>query len=466
MHNKTRPPRTELPWIDQWLGPIKGSPLAKLSTAVRRLIVENEVRRRARKADDEVRFKVMVDVITANLAKVHFDGKPGLRNGSPGLRILTGHGTTWSHSRYDNPAIGIPFRFAVEVLSMEVGLIGWFSTHHGVRIASSIHPSEKFIAMMEEYGVTAAHLAKLSNSHHGHAAEEVVLLRQKDKGVGWMAGAGARAVMWERQWQIDYRDTKETMTLRSTVRGINSHIVKADITYLGPEPVPVNVRTLHRAFTTTDGTIRWDLGGRLFGGFWLTLPKVQRHWLRIEGEDIMSVDFKSTLLQLALVSQGYEPAKGDPYAIQGFSHVDRKVVKQAVSALLCAQSVNVWIEGMVDVAGEPAMHKFREALIHHHPGLKGTLGKGLGHRLMNTESRILIEALRLLAKQGIVALPLHDCVLIKRSKVAVGGTAMLSAAEAITGHRLPVTIEPPQPPPSPLPTSLPTEGGRMEEVAT
>ena len=88
------------------------------------------------------------------------------------------------------------------------------------------------------------------------------------------------------------------------------------------------------------------------------------------------------------------------------------------------------------------MAKFKDALIHHHPGLSGTLGKGLGHRLMNTESRILIEALRLLAKQGVVALPLHDCVMVKMSKAPTAGEAMLDAAESITGHRLPVTIPP------------------------
>ena len=126
---------------------------------------------------------------------------------------------------------------------------------------------------------------------------------------------------------------------------------------------------------------------------------------------------------MALVSQGYEPAKGDPYAIPGFEKVERGTIKRAVSALLCARSTGVHIEGIEDI------YKFKDALIHRHPGLQGTLGKGLGHRLMNTESRILIEALRLLAKQGIVALPLHDCVMVKMSKAPSAGEAMLNAAE-------------------------------------
>jgi len=437
-----------LPWIDQWLGPVKGSPLAKLSATVRRVIEENEVRRRTRKEDDEARFKTMVDVLSANLAKIHLEGREG-------LRILTGNTTVGCHSRYDNPAIGIPFRWAMEVLSMEAGLIGWFSSvKQGT--ASTIHPGEEFIAMLNAFGVTAAHLTKLTNSH-GHAAEEIVLLREKDKGVGWMAGV-RNALLWERRWEVEYRDTKETMAIRATVRQINAHLARAEITYTGPEPVAINIRALHRAFTTTDGIIRWDLGGRLFGGFWLNLPKRQRHHLRIEGEPVISVDFRATLLQLALVSQGYEPAKGDPYSLPGTDNVERGVIKRTVSALLCARSTAIQIEGIED------MSKFKDALTRHHPGLQGILGKGLGHRLMNTESRILIEALRLLAKQGVVALPLHDCVMVRRSKAPTAGEAMLDAAESITGHRLPVTITHPDPP-STLSTETDSLGERMMEVA-
>jgi hypothetical protein len=200
------------------------------------------------------------------------------------------------------------------------------------------------------------------------------------------------------------------------------------------------------------------LGGRLFGGFWINLDKALRHWLRIEGEPVISVDFRATMPQLALVSQGHAPVtKGDPYAIPGFEEVPRGVIKRTVSALLCARSTGIHIEGIED------MGKFKEALIHRHPGLLGTLGKGLGHRLMNTESRILIEALRLLAKQGVVALPLHDCVLVKMSKAPTAGDAMHRASEIITGHRLPVTIDHPLPP-LPSPTTIPIEG-RMMEVA-
>jgi hypothetical protein len=444
MQNKER-----LPWLDQWLVPVKGSPLAKLSAIVRRVIVENEVRHRARKADDETRFKIMVDVITANLAKNHLEGKEG-------LRILVGDKVMGSHSRYDNPAIGIPFKWAMEVLSSHAGLIGYFvSIWRGT--ASSIHPAQEFIDMMTDLGVTATHLSKLTNSQ-GHAAEEIVLLREKDKGVGWMAGQ--RATLWERRWAIDYRDTKETMAIRATVKDINARLARANITYTGPEPVAVNLRTLHRAFTTTDGVIRWDLGGRLFGGFWLNLPKTLRHWLRIEGEPVIAADFRATMPQLALVSQGYAPVtEGDPYAIPGFAEVERGVIKEAVSALLCARSTSPNVEGIEDIS------KFRTALIRRHPGSNGTLGKGLGHRIMNTESRILIEALRLLAKQGIVALPLHDCVMVKRSKAAIAGEATLDAAESITGHRLPVTIAHPPPPPTSISNDREIRGRWMEVAA-
>jgi hypothetical protein len=78
----------------------------------------------------------------------------------------------------------------------------------------------------------------------------------------------------------------------------------------------------------------------------------------------------------------YAPAQGDPYTIPGFTEVERGVIKRAVSALLCARSTGVHIEGIED------MSKFKEALIHRHPGLRGTLRLLMRPRPKRSPARI------------------------------------------------------------------------------
>jgi hypothetical protein len=62
---------------------------------------------------------------------------------------------------------------------------------------------------------------------------------------------------------------------------------------------------------------RFDLSGRLFGGFWQGLQRERRSGIRIDGEPVATLDYSSMFARLAYASKGVRPPAGDLYAIPG-----------------------------------------------------------------------------------------------------------------------------------------------------
>jgi hypothetical protein len=84
---------------------------------------------------------------------------------------------------------------------------------------------------------------------------------------------------------LDYADTA-----RRTPCGME----RASITFVddGAEPVDVHDRTLRRLFVILEGDPlgqRFDLSGRLFGGFWQGLQRQGRAGIRIDGDSVATV---------------------------------------------------------------------------------------------------------------------------------------------------------------------------------
>ena len=56
---------------------------------------------------------------------------------------------------------------------------------------------------------------------------------------------------------------------------------------------------------------RFDLSGRLFGGFWQGLKRARRAGIRIDGEPVATIDYSSMFARLAYASKGAEPPAGE-----------------------------------------------------------------------------------------------------------------------------------------------------------
>jgi hypothetical protein len=184
---------------------------------------------------------------------------------------------------------------------------------------------------------------------------------------------------------------------------------------------------------------RFDLSGRLFGGFWQGLQRDRRSGIRIDGEPVATLDYSSMFARLAYASKGVQPPMGDLYAMPGLEG-HRGAVKLGVNALLFDQHERrQWPKTEEPDQRLPSgwtLPRFRTALVERHPILGDCIGMGLSFQLMHTESEIMVRVLTVLASMGVTSLPLHDGIMVRRSHVTKGKEAM----EAVSrDYVLPVT---------------------------
>lgn len=248
---------------------------------------------------------------------------------------------------------------------------------------------------------------------------------------------------------IDYVDTPETNRYRAEMERINAYLAKANLRMEpdGGPPVAANIHHLRRHFNLPPDSTeqRFDLGGRLFGGWWQSLARNRRHAIRIDREPIADLDFASMFLRLAYLEAGITPPDGDLYAsVPGFSDPRwRSGIKKVVSAMLFRTSPLTKVPR--DLKGElpPRIsgRRLRSAILSAHPALAPVFETGIGLRLMFTESQILVAALLRLIDRRITALPMHDGIMVPRSKSGAASDAMRAASEEITGSALPITLK-------------------------
>lgn len=416
-------------WFDQWLV-IRGEGLRVILDMALRSIQHQEERRRVRKrrATDQRTLEAMVETVIANLARAVLT-----QPDAPSVAVALTKSKTLT--RYDRHI----FRQLRDVLTklQREGFLH-LTIPAGRGFTSTMSPHPWFLSKMRENRVTIADLGQ-------HPDEETIWLAKSEWGFGDQSGTFAK-----RRKLIDYTsDTRDSHHFREEMRTINRHLEAARIGMAAKydDPMPDLSRyALRRNFTLpTDASAkkpRFDLGGRLFGGWWQNLPKADRHMIRIDGEPIADLDFASMFPRLAFIAVGLEPPEGDIYAIPGLEGY-RGGVKALISALLFAEGERQRLPSEIKSQLPPGMTvaDVRKLVLQRHPSMAAILEKGLGLRLMFAESKIMVATLLDLNSQGITALAMHDGLMVARSRAEQARVAMQRAAKAVTGHALPVEVK-------------------------
>jgi hypothetical protein len=423
-------------WFNPWLC-AKGDGLKSL---VESFVVglqthekHTDARKRARRPNDIETLRRVVEVVVANLALACLDPP---ETGRIAISFRKGNG----RSRYDDPALS--------TLVIKDALTKWqeyeaVSMHIGSRQQrlSTIAPTQWFANRVADY--------KVSIDDFGTSEEEeIIILKRKNTSPeqGWSINNRAD---WE-----DYEDTGNSTALRAELRALNKFLKGADLGFAadGKHPsVNTRERTLRRYFTVfPKQPVTFDQNGRLFGGWWLNLKSGRRANLRIEGESPVIVDYASMFGRLAFAHVGVQPPEGDLYdltgLLDGYSRDvkdHRSGVKKVFNAMLFGGGMGKRLPSGAReyLPAKVTVDQVRRAITDRNPELAALFGSNVGYRLMFVESQILMTVLGLLMARNIVALPLHDGLMVGVSKGEEAAKAMIEGAKSVTGFRFPVDLK-------------------------
>lgn len=371
-------------------------------------------RQRNPKADVVERLSSIVSSIIANLAALH-KGQPQARR----LAIPMEHRKV---TRYDRPGFGMLPKVIDQMA--DLGLI----LKHPAVTKERRTGIEATGWLLEALQRPAVHVGDIGRA----SGEEVIKLAVR----GGRDERGRKLP----SIPIDYKDCRTADRLREEMEEINAFLAKQRIELDG-EPQAAFRLSRHFLLRHPSDPPEFMLHGRLYGGFWESLPKQRREGLRINGEPIADLDFASMFPRLCYALVGVSPPEGDLYAIPGLEG-HRAGVKAGLSALLSSASQlrRLPPEVKEKLPDDWTAKRFRDAVAAEHGALVPLFGKDFALDLMHFESCIIVEVLRTLISQGIVALPMHDGMMVPTSAVYVAETAMLQIAERYCGIHIPVAI--------------------------
>lgn len=242
---------------------------------------------------------------------------------------------------------------------------------------------------------------------------------------------------------LPLEDTEEIRQLRTEMHEINAWLASADVDWVGdPDEAAVDPGDRYLVRIFNNGSL--TLGGRLFGGFWQNLRSEARlRQVRIDGHPVASVDFAQMGVRLAYSMTGSPLPTGDLYAIPGLGRSSREGVKKILGALLAADDLPKRLPAGTRkyFPRHLKIGQIVDAVCAFHAPIRHLFGNGLALQLMFEESRVLLAVLRALRDLGVVALPIHDCVLVRRDHASMAKTIMEEAFFSVTQLKGEAAIE-------------------------
>lgn len=396
-----------------------GANLEKVASEVISLIEDHYKaagsRKRRRKADDQRRFVEQVRALVADLAHCWLKDPDG------SLDIGLSKRRLGVKNRY---GADIMKESIVEVLkamwSEELGLIALSEWYHnpfigktGKTFASSISPLPRLQGLFKEAGVTLGDLKRIPG-------EEVIILRGQKTGLSSAP-------------EEDYEDTPDTHQMRQELQTINQWLAEAelftDAQQENGSPIDTQKRTLQRIFNNGS----FSEGGRFYGGFWQEMKKVQRRDIRINEQSVVTLDFGQMLVRLLYAEVGVATSFGDDAYLLPPLHMTWQEFNEFTSEqklkmaliprdgikLVLAAAINVGKEqkrlpkgAREFIPGKYSQDRVMELVLTHHQPIAHFFGTGHGLRAMRKESDLLMDILLRLKDQEIVALPIHDAVIV------------------------------------------------------
>ena len=388
-----------------------------------------ETRKRARRPADQATYDRTVEAILCDLCAVELEPT------SNSIHLPLSNKVLRSKSRYKGTALGKTLPDILKVMSApEMDFVVVEKGHSTFKIVDDdlnvafaggrqtiLKAGPKLLSRIERFGITRDDLGPATE-------EEVLILRVPKRHSNSIA-----------KYQ-EYEEEEATIALRQQMTDINAWLDTADITCSHPQVDPAQ-RRLRRIFNNSD----FAQGGRLYGGFWQAMSSDERQeHLLIEDDCCVELDYGQMSLAILYGIAGKPPPEGDLYDLsaEGIPTDYRKGIKTVIQALINSNKVPTKMPKGVRklIPSRYSIKDILEAVARKHPAIYPQMTSGIGMQLFRKESDILVDVLLTLKTQGIVALPIHDAVVVRDDNSDKTKAVMKKVFKKHTGSTPDVTL--------------------------
>lgn len=179
----------------------------------------------------------------------------------------------------------------------------------------------------------------------------------------------------------------------------------------------------------------WITGGRLYGAFWIDMPRVERATLLINGEETCELDYKS-LHPHILYAWSIRKLEFDPYVIPGFEHVGREVGKKVFNRLINGKTTALKFirkDYQPYLKSREELNAFVAAMIERLSPIKKHFASQAWGWLQKEDSELALKVIERCMKEGIPVYPIHDGFRVRMSDKEQVEGIMNEAYKAIYG---------------------------------
>lgn len=168
---------------------------------------------------------------------------------------------------------------------------------------------------------------------------------------------------------------------------------------------------------------RWTRGGRIYGGWWMHLPKAERTHITIDGASVVELDF-SRLHPTMLFHRAGVRLDFDPYCVPGLDgpfvrELGKRTFNRLINKKSSRSGMNVTMNGRKEhryqlPKGVSFRAYFRQFVQRLEPVARW-FGTGVGMELQREDSDLAIAVLARMEQSGALVLPVHDSFIVAES---------------------------------------------------
>ena len=383
-----------------------------------------QTRKRARRTADKVTFERMIEALVCDLCLVQRDPQ------YHAVHLPLSHKVLRKASRYKSQVLSKTLPDLLSIMSapeMEFVVVQKGKKSFHVKdddlvlvpaegLQTLLYPGSKLLTRIQRFEITQDDVTWSED-------QETIVLR-KAKKPGQMQPEAK-----------EYNDAEHTYCLRAQMQDINAYLAQADITCDHPIVNPQD-RHLRRIFNNGS----FDQGGRLYGGFWQRMTSDERaEHIRINQDAVVECDYGQMSLLLLYAQAGAQDQipEGDLYDLSayGIPAVCRAGIKKTLQAIINSPTLPTRLPkgARKYIPSRISLKDILSAIQNKHSKVYMLMTSNIGMQLFRKESDILVAVMKALKERSVVALPIHDAVLVADEDKETTQEVMKEVFRDITG---------------------------------